>query len=70
MVINVLPALTDSGDLNAGIPLLMASTPVKAVQPAEKARNIRKSDRACSGPEPICSDSNGMTGERVPFIIL
>src|SRR5574340_348904 len=41
IMINVLRALTHSGGLNAGVPLLIASMPVNAVQPAENACSTR-----------------------------
>src|SRR3989304_5030948 len=37
----VMAAFRDSGGLNAGIPLEIASTPVRAVQPEENARRTR-----------------------------
>ena len=70
MAINVLPALSDSGLLKAGIPLLMASTPVSAVQPAENARKIKKRVRDWSIPDPGCSVALSSTGMSDPFIIL
>jgi hypothetical protein len=39
MTINVMPAFLDSGRLNTGTPLLIASMPVKAVQPAAKVQD-------------------------------
>jgi hypothetical protein len=42
IAMRVFPALSDSGGLKAGMPLLMASTPVRAAQPLEKARRMRK----------------------------
>jgi len=38
--VSVVAALSDSGFLNAGMPFEIASTPVKAVQPAANARII------------------------------
>jgi len=43
---SVLPALIDSGGLNTGTPLLMASTPVSAVHPEAKARKMSKTVRS------------------------
>lgn len=40
----VVAALRDLGFRKAGTPLLMASTPVRAAQPEEKARAIRKTN--------------------------
>ena len=37
----VIDALRDSGGLKAGTPFEIASTPVSAVQPEEKARSTR-----------------------------
>jgi hypothetical protein len=42
MIKRVLEAFLLSGGLNTGTPLLIASTPVMAVQPEEKARRRRK----------------------------
>jgi len=39
---SVVAAFLDLGFLNAGTPLLIASTPVSAAQPEEKARSSRK----------------------------
>jgi hypothetical protein len=39
---SVVAAFFDLGFLNAGTPLLIASTPVSAAQPDEKARSSRK----------------------------
>jgi hypothetical protein len=49
MTSSVVAAFLDSGALNAGTPLEMASTPVSAVQPAEKACRIRNSVRVWVG---------------------
>lgn len=43
-MINVFRALTHSGGLKAVIPLLIASMPVSAVQPAEKACKINNKE--------------------------
>ena len=43
--ISVMPALRLRGSLKAGMPLEIASTPVRAVVPLEKARRIRNSDQ-------------------------
>ncbi len=45
----VMPALWLRGSLNAGMPLEMASTPVRAVVPLAKAWRSRKSVTACCG---------------------
>ena len=42
MAVMVLAAFLDSGGLNAGTPLAMASTPVKATDPLAKALRRRK----------------------------
>ena len=42
--ISVMPALRLRGSLKAVMPLEIASTPVSAVVPLEKARRIRKSE--------------------------
>src|SRR3979411_2347794 len=46
----VVAAFLDLGFLNAGTPLLIASTPVSAAQPEEKARNSRKSSAKPPSP--------------------
>jgi hypothetical protein len=46
MTMRVLPAFLDSGERNAGTPLLIASIPVKAVQPVENARISRSTVNA------------------------
>jgi hypothetical protein len=46
--INVRPALRLRGSLKAMMPLLMASTPVRAVQPPENARRIKNKVSAWS----------------------
>ncbi len=64
--ISVTPALWLRGFLNAVMPLEMASTPVRAVVPLEKAWRRRKRDTAVSSP---CTSSgwrvgNGAEGSR------
>ena len=44
MIIKVFLALTHSGGLKAVIPLLIASMPVSAVQPTEKACKINNKE--------------------------
>ena len=46
-------ALRDLGARKAGTPLLMASTPVRAVHPDENALSARKS--SASPVRPVCS---------------
>ncbi len=55
---SVVAALRLLGTLNAGTPLLMASTPVSAAQPELKARSSRKPQ--ASPPRPF--DANGSCG--------
>ena len=43
----VLPAFLDSGGLNAGTPLAMASTPVRATEPLAKARRMSTTPSVC-----------------------
>jgi hypothetical protein len=50
----VVAALRDLGLRKAGTPLLIASTPVSAAQPDEKARNSRKASANPASP-PECS---------------
>ena len=50
MAMRVLPAFSASGFSKAGMPLLMASTPVRAVQPEAKARRTRNSVRGWRWP--------------------
>ena len=45
---SVIPALRLRGSRKAVIPLEMASTPVRAEVPLEKARRIRNSESACA----------------------
>ena len=47
---SVTAAFRDSGSRKAGTALLIASTPVRAVQPDEKAFNRRKSVRGSVPP--------------------
>ncbi|OGL04310.1 MAG: hypothetical protein A3I03_05740 [Candidatus Rokubacteria bacterium RIFCSPLOWO2_02_FULL_68_19] len=52
----VIAALRDSGGLNAGMPFEMASVPVSATQPEEKARSTRNQVRAVvAGGAPVLS---------------
>ena len=46
---SVIAAFRDSGARNAGIPLEIASVPVIATQPPEKARSTRNHVRASTG---------------------
>jgi hypothetical protein len=51
------PAFLVSGGLKAGTPLLIASIPVSAVQPLEKAYNINGKVSGCvAGGAKACSD--------------
>jgi hypothetical protein len=50
MTPSVAAAFRDCGYLNAGTPFEIASTPVRAVVPAENALRIRKKVSTCSGP--------------------
>ncbi len=49
----VVAAFFDLGLRKAGTPLLIASTPVSAAQPEEKARSSRKA--SANAPRPDCS---------------
>lgn len=62
--VSVVRAFFHSGDLNAGTPSLMASTPVSATAPWLNARRMRNSPRAwppCSTPSQAAGASNGRT---------
>ena len=50
MTTRVMRAFCTAGGLKAVMPLEMASTPVSAVLPLEKARKIRNSDRVALAP--------------------
>ena len=47
ITVRVFPAFLDSGGLKAGTPLLMASIPVRAVQPVAKVWRIKKRVKGC-----------------------
>jgi hypothetical protein len=47
MMIKVLPAFSDSGDLNTGTPLLMVSIPVNAVHPVANACRMMNNVSGC-----------------------
>ena len=47
ITVNVVRALTASGGLKAGTPSDMASVPVRAVEPEEKARSTRSKLKPC-----------------------
>ena len=60
----VLPAFFDSGGLNAGTPLAIASTPVRATEPLANARRISTMPRV-SVPMATAWDCGG-SGVTVP----
>ena len=49
IIVIVLAAFFDSGGLNAGTPLAMASTPVRATEPPANALSRRITVRASTG---------------------
>ncbi len=59
--VSVVRALRHSGFSNAGTPSLMASTPVSATAPDEKARSRSSSESTCSGPSTLTSVTGGGT---------
>ena len=48
IITSVIEAFFGSGFLKAGTPSAIASMPVSAVQPAAKARRIKKNESACN----------------------
>ena len=50
MTASVVAALRDSGGLNAGTPVAIASVPVSATAPAANARNTRRSVIGSTSP--------------------
>ena len=61
---SVIAAFRDSGARKAGIPLEIASVPVMAVHPDEKARSTRNHVRAS-----IAAGGGSVTGSSVPVTI-
>ncbi len=59
--ISVVEAFLDSGFLKAGMPLEIASTPVRAAQPEAKARRTMNQDRLCV---PAGCSASGMGARR------
>ena len=59
ITINVIPALCVSRGLKAGTPLLIASMPVKAVQPAAKVCSIRTGVTATSAGGAVVASEVG-----------
>ena len=58
----VLAAFFASGGLKAGTPLAIASTPVRATDPAAKARRMRMIPSACVPSGTSWSSGGGVTG--------
>jgi hypothetical protein len=69
MIDIVLAAFFDSGGLNAGTPLAMASTPVRATDPPANARNSSRSVTGSSGFGGAMTSGGAGIGTTVPDTI-